>query len=305
VHEAQAPLAETRASAAERFSETFGSPTSVVVCDDLLSTVKRKLMQLASLSLMAAPASSMHDAAGSLRGGILECMSALDHLRGMLAPGVDRYRRLEFEMFNTRAALARARTELVGLQAAEERARHRSLHDGLTSLPNGNFFRQRLDQALVCAEPLQQELAIFYIDLDGFKPLNDALGHEAGDQLLSIVGARLARAVRAEDMASRMGGDEFACLLVGSAGRVQLRCLADKLFDSISAPVKIGSLELSVRPSIGIAIFPGDGTTGSALLKSADSAMYRAKRQQTRHAFFGARDVLPSGGASPNGGAPQ
>lgn len=280
------------------FDETYGSASSVAACDDLLGTVKRKLAQLASLTLVAGPAAPMRGTPGGVRSGILDCMGALDHLRATLAPSVDRYRRLEFELFNMRAALAHMRAEFAGMQDAERTARHRSLHDGLTSLPNNIFFRQRLDQALVCAEPLQQELAIFFLDLDGFKPLNDALGHDAGDQLLRIVGTRLARAVRSEDMASRIGGDEFACLMVGSSGREQLRNLACKLYDAISAPLKIGNLELSVRPSIGIAVFPNDGATGNALLKSADTAMYRAKRQKTRIAFFAGQD-------SPHGGAPK
>ncbi len=200
--------------------------------------------------------------------------------------GTDRYRQLEQELHDTRAALQRVRAELVGMQADEKSARYNSQHDSLTALPNRSFFRQRLDGELARGESPRRALAVFYLDLDGFKPLNDTHGHDAGDKLLRIVGARLAHGVRAEDMVCRMGGDEFACLLSGLAGREQLRQMAGKLYDSVSAPLKIGKLETSIRPSIGIATFPADGATSDALLKSADVAMYRAKRQGTGHAFF-------------------
>jgi diguanylate cyclase (GGDEF)-like protein len=155
-------------------------------------------------------------------------------------------------------------------------ARHLAFHGSLTSLPNRDFFRERLDHALAHAEPERQVLALLYFDVDGFKPINDAHGHDAGDELPRIVAARLTRAARAEDLVGRLGGDEFACLLGGLAGREHV----------VSAPIQIGKLELSVRPSIGIAMCTAHGVTAEALLKSADSAMYHAKRHQTGYAFF-------------------
>ncbi len=104
--------------------------------------------------------------------------------------------------------------------------------------------------------------------------------------MLRIVAARLARSVRADDMVSRVGGDEFACLLADVPSREQLSHLACKMFDAVSAPMKIGQLKLTVRASIGIAVCPTDGASAEALLKSADNAMYRAKRQNTGYAFF-------------------
>lgn len=206
-------------------------------------------------------------------------------LRQPSAPALDRLRQLEHEIFNIRAELATARVELINMRENEKNARYLSLHDDLTSLPNRSFFRQRLDRALADKEPPHQALAVLYLDLDGFKPLNDAHGHDAGDELLRIVAARLTRAVRAEDMVSRVGGDEFACLLAGVPNRQQVQHLACKLFDAIAAPLKIGTLEFSVRPSIGIATCPTDGATTDTLLKCADAAMYRAKRQRTGYAF--------------------
>jgi diguanylate cyclase (GGDEF)-like protein len=125
-----------------------------------------------------------------------------------------------------------------------------------------------------------------YIDLDGFKPVNDLHGHDIGDQLLRIIAARMSRTVRGEDMVSRLGGDEFACLLADVPDREAVSRLACKLFDAVAAPVKLGALELSVRPSIGIATCPGDGVSGAQLMKHADAAMYHAKRQRCGYAFF-------------------
>ena len=103
--------------------------------------------------------------------------------------------------------------------------------------------------------------------------------------MLGIVAQRLQRAIRAEDMVSRLGGDEFACLVIGLASHQQLKRLAAHLFDVVSAPVRIGELRLTVRPSIGIAMCPDDAVTADALINKADAAMYRAKREQIGYAF--------------------
>ena len=182
--------------------------------------------------------------------------------------------------------LAQARVELVGSRSEERRSRRLALHDELTLLPNRSFFGEWLEQTLVRAVPLQQGFAVLYLDLDGFKLINDTHGHAVGDELLRIVASRLARAVRAEDVVSRLGGDEFACLLANLPGRTQLGHLARKLFDAVAAPVKIGSHELTVSPSIGIARCPADGNSADTLLRNADAAMYRAKRERSGFAFF-------------------
>jgi diguanylate cyclase len=220
------------------------------------------------------------------QANLASCVAELDQLKIMFTREVARRHQAEQAVSNAEAELALARAELLGTQAGERRARHLALHDSLTSLPNRNFFRERLDHELVYAESQRQALALLYLDLDGFKPLNDTHGHDAGDELLKIVAARLARAVRADDMVSRLGGDEFACLLPGLPSRDRLGRLASKLFEVVSAPLKLGKIEISVRPSIGIAVSPSDGHTAEVLLKNADAAMYRAKRRKTGYAFF-------------------
>ncbi|MDH5255075.1 MAG: GGDEF domain-containing protein [Gammaproteobacteria bacterium] len=209
----------------------------------------------------------------------------VETLKATLAAETRRREQLELEVSIARAALGRARAGLAGARAGEQQARHLALHDGLTLLPNRRYFQQRLGQALSEAAPRHPALALLYIDLDDFKPINDRYGHDTGDELLRIVAERLARAVRAEDMMSRLGGDEFGCLPAAFRDLEQLEQLAAKLYDTVSAPMKIGTLILTIRPSIGIATCPADGRTADALLKSADAAMYRAKRQRTKYSF--------------------
>jgi diguanylate cyclase (GGDEF)-like protein len=209
-----------------------------------------------------------------------------DRVQAPLTPEIMRLRRLERKVNEISAALARAHADLATTRVMEKQARHLAMHDVLTSLPNRRHFQERLDLALSPLSGTHQVLTVMYIDLDGFKGVNDAHGHHTGDQLLQIVAARLKKAVRAEDMVCRLGGDEFACLMAGLPNRRRISQVAEKIFDVLSAPPKIGSLDLSVLPSIGIAVSPRDGATGEALLRCADTAMYYAKTYRTRYAFF-------------------
>ncbi len=193
---------------------------------------------------------------------------------------------LEEQVSQLRSALAKARRDLQGTRAGERRARHSAEHDGLTQLPNRRHFEACLQEALKEQISTRKGLALFFLDLDDFKQVNDTHGHAAGDRLLRVVAARLNQAVRKEDVVCRLGGDEFACLLRGLSQTRQLMQLAAKLFDSVAAPCRLDTCELSVRPSIGIAICPQHGMTGTDLLAHADAAMYRAKREQTGYAFF-------------------
>lgn len=193
---------------------------------------------------------------------------------------------LEEQVSQLRNALAKARRDLQGTRAGERRARHSAEHDSLTQLPNRRHFEACLQEALTEQISTRKGLALFFLDLDDFKQVNDTHGHAAGDRLLRVVAARLNQAVRKEDVVCRLGGDEFACLLRGLSQTRQLMQLAAKLFDSVAAPCRLDTCELSVRPSIGIAICPQHGMTGTDLLAHADAAMYRAKREQTGYAFF-------------------
>lgn len=234
--------------------------------------------------------------ADALRTQVLECVQALTTLQAQVADEHARHAAALRDLARAEAKAAELHHELATARAGERVALRQAQHDSLTRLPNRDGFNQRLQQELLLTHAQLRDpvgstgpsLAVLYLDLDGLKPINDQHGHHAGDQLLRIVGARLARAVRKEDMVCRMGGDEFACLLTEVKSRQHLSHLACKLFDAVSAPLKIGLLQLTVRPSIGIAVCPTDGATAQGLLRHADSAMYRAKRRQLGYAFFDA-----------------
>jgi diguanylate cyclase (GGDEF)-like protein/PAS domain S-box-containing protein len=160
---------------------------------------------------------------------------------------------------------------------AEEQIEYQAYHDALTGLPNRLLFRDRLTVALAHAKRLKQPVAVMFLDLDGFKLVNDTLGHSLGDELLKAIASRLRAVLREEDSIARMGGDEFTVLLGDLARPDDAAKIAQKLLDTIAQPIRVEGHELFVTTSIGIALFPNDGETAEALLKNADHAMYRAK----------------------------
>ena len=207
-------------------------------------------------------------------------------LHQALADATARRERLQAQLHDVQAALAQACAELARTQRDERAARHLALHDSLTELPNRRRFCERLDQILAAPDLAGWVVAVLYLDLDGFKPINDRHGHHVGDQLLRVVAQRLGQAVRAQDLVSRLGGDEFACLMLAERfSRPQLALLAGKLFDAVAAPVQLDQLQLSVPPSIGIAFAPVGCASTDRLLRQADAAMYQAKQRGTRFEF--------------------
>ncbi|WP_405528855.1 EAL domain-containing protein [Streptomyces avidinii] len=170
-------------------------------------------------------------------------------------------------------------TERVRLQA---QLQHSAEHDPLTDLPNRALFTRRVRQALTGRRAGDHSTAVLFIDLDGFKAVNDTIGHQAGDELLVEAARRLQDSVRAGDTAARLGGDEFAALILGDGNRdpgareYQVREIADRLRTTLSQPYRIGGSEVRVAASIGVA-FADLGITPSDLMRNADLAMYRAK----------------------------
>ncbi len=247
----------------------------------------REIMEiLRSISLVDQSQPSPARNGDALPTQMKKCLIAMEGLQSTLLVDLHRQQQLERDALATQEELARTHTELLSARRLAEKARRDSLNDNLTELPNRTYFLSRLEKALTRAEPEDPAaaLSVMFIDLDGFKPVNDRHGHLVGDALLKIIGTRLARAVRVEDTMSRMGGDEFACL-VPASGRDEMAQLASKLHTTVSHPVTIGDLTLSVKPSIGIASCPDSGTTVVSLLRAADTAMYRAKRQRLGFAF--------------------
>jgi diguanylate cyclase len=272
-------------------ADTAGARGDVALADwdTMFVAVATKLRECVGTGLLSnAP---LRHTSLEVQRQVLQCVAALDQLRTTMLHEVERAETHEAELS---AALTLVKTELAHAHANEQTARHQAAHDGLTSLPNRDGFRARLTDVLAQGAAQGQVLALLYIDLDGFKVINDAHGHATGDHLLRIIGARLAGAVRSEDTVSRIGGDEFACLLWDAPpGREALSRLATSLFDVVSAPFQIGTLTLTVRPSIGIAMWPDDGSTVETLLDHADSAMYHAKRSKTGHAYFASSRAAP------------
>jgi diguanylate cyclase (GGDEF)-like protein/PAS domain S-box-containing protein len=171
-------------------------------------------------------------------------------------------------------------------QAAEARAERLALFDGLTGLPNRHLLADRASQAIDIARRGDEPLAVLFLDLDHFKNVNDSLGHRIGDALLAQLAGRLRGAVREQDTVARMGGDEFVLVLplTDVAGAAHL---ATKLMALASAPFQVEQQELTVTPSMGIAMFPTDGDDFDTLCKCADAAMYRAKRDgRNAYRFF-------------------
>ena len=166
--------------------------------------------------------------------------------------------------------------EAIDRQRKEDQIEHMAFHDGLTGLPNRLLFEDRLTNALAQAERRHAPLCILFVDLDRFKVINDSLGHPTGDEVLKVVGKRLAEGLRDGDSLARRGGDEFLVLLPDTPPE-GAASVAQKLIDSVRAPMRCGGHDLTISASCGIAVYPENGLDTETLLKSADIAMYRAK----------------------------
>jgi len=160
---------------------------------------------------------------------------------------------------------------------SEARVVHMATHDALTDLPNRHLFLERTDQALMRAERERCKVAVLFLDLDGFKQVNDTRGHDAGDLVLIEVARRVRALLRKEDILARQGGDEFIVALphIADAGHAEL--VAQKIIDVVGTPYDVGGEQVRIGVSIGIGLYPDDGESVSAVLKHADTAMYSAK----------------------------
>ncbi|CAN7617002.1 EAL domain-containing protein [Rhizobium sp. LjRoot254] len=179
-------------------------------------------------------------------------------------------------------ALVEVATRIAGIaierKLAEERIQYIATHDVLTNLPNRTVLSDRVSQALDRAASRDESVSVMFIDLDRFKLVNDSLGHEAGDELLQIVAARMQQHVQTSDSVVRIGGDEFVILLPDRPKETNtIATTCQRIIDAISAPIHVGGHELRVTCSIGIANYPADGTDTRTLLANADAAMYQAK----------------------------
>ena len=166
---------------------------------------------------------------------------------------------------------------LVRERCAEKRVAYLAFNDSLTGLPNRTLFQERLEHGIRQARRNKSELALIFLDLDGFKMVNDTLGHDVGDELLKHVAARLLLCLRDSDTVARLGGDEFTAVLTDVGSRERVESAAERVIESLSAPIELEGGDVVIGASIGVAMYPDDGTDVRTLLKSADMAMYQAK----------------------------
>ena len=226
-----------------------------------------------------------------------------DPSAGVVADAVEKSEAVEEKMEEAAEKLAAVNKALAGevrdrvrldhqfaaVTEQQQAARHASLHDGLTGLPNRALFNDRLKQAIAQARRHHRALAVMFLDLDQFKYINDLHGHDVGDSALKTVAQRLKESTRSDDTVSRLGGDEFVFLLMEIPNDEGIAMIAEKIIKAIQAPINIRmhdrNIDLSLKTSIGISIFPKDGTNADSLVSSADLAMYQAKRSKSGYSF--------------------
>lgn len=225
---------------------------------------------------------------------ILECVAALDQLHAAALHEVARLRDQNMDMATLRLSLKQARLELERVSAR----RRPPLGADTSQQPQRSgrvLFFERLGYALKLASARKHDFAVLYLNLEGLDSLsnNSARGRDSAREMLDIIASRLSRSVREEDLVSQMADGEFACLLADLPSRAQLNLLAGKLSEAVSAPVKVGRQMLRLRPSIGIATAPEDGSTCETLINSAIAAMSDSRNLQLGHAFFSGGERQP------------
>jgi diguanylate cyclase (GGDEF)-like protein len=214
-----------------------------------------------------------------------EAAAELVAVNDALAVEVDERHRLEEQLSHSDAALTRSR-------AALRRVTDSALHDSLTALPNLTLFNDRLGIALAQAERHGWRFAVMFIDLDGFKSVNDTHGHDVGDRVLVTMAQRLKAMVRGGDTVSRRSGDEFLFLMLEVKDEANVLALASRVATELGQACDVGGESVRVSASVGIAVYPEDGRSGTELLQRADTAMYAAKHDATGPVLYSQIDPV-------------
>jgi diguanylate cyclase (GGDEF)-like protein len=205
---------------------------------------------------------------------------------------------LELFAAQSGASLRNAQVHL-GLQALKDRLAHEASHDALTELPNRRRFTESLEERSGRGRP-GDLIAVLFLDLDGFKDVNDRFGHDAGNDLLVAVAAKLSRCVRGGDIVARMGGDEFTILLTRLESAAPAVEVAERICEMLGEPIGLGEHEVQISTSIGIAVAAADHADPGDLLRRADVAMYRAKSQGKAGWTMDPGSLEPAGNGSEN-----
>jgi diguanylate cyclase (GGDEF)-like protein len=208
-------------------------------------------------------------------------LSTPDLFLGLLvASVVDRPERLKHnpELLNRLSGVAAQATTALQNGRLVDQITHQAMHDQLTGLPNRLAFTDELRKSVNRARQSDELVTVFYLDLDGFKPVNDEFGHDAGDRLLAAVGQRLAECTRSSDIVARLGGDEFAVLIAHASSTADIELVANRLAGAFARAFELDGHEMALRASIGRATYPLDADGADALLRQADALMFEAKR---------------------------
>lgn len=212
----------------------------------------------------------------------VEVLSVLASQAAIALENARLYADLEHRVQERTRALAAAnlnlQKEISQRLKAEEYIRHLAYHDTLTGLANRKLFQERLGQEIARAGRSNSSVAVLFLDLDGFKDVNDSYGHETGDMVLCEVASRLKSSLREFDMASRLGGDEFTLFITGVENQADVQSVLDRIQEAFRLPLMVAGQSLKVSASIGVSLFPLDGAQPEELISKADQAMYRAKR---------------------------
>lgn len=206
-----------------------------------------------------------------------QTLTELEEFKRALASSQQQLQAARQEIEVLAASNLRHRRKLIRLAREIAQARHFAYYDELTGLPNRRLLLDRLNQAMAQGARQHKQVALLLLDLDGFKSINDRLGHGAGDKLLQQVAQRLTACIRVADTACRYGGDEFVIMLPEIDGRGMAAAVAQKIHAYLAVPFFIDGSAITLTASIGTAIYQADGQPGSDLIKQADIAMYRAK----------------------------
>jgi diguanylate cyclase (GGDEF)-like protein len=225
------------------------------------------------------------DLAGAAKSGafdsvpfrLQQALAELEELKRALATSEEESNAARQKVDVFKDTISSLRKKVIRLEKEVAQVYHFAYHDELTGLPNRSLLRDRLNQAIVQAARQQKQVGLLLLDLDGFKSVNDKLGNATGDKLLQRVAERLLGSIRGADTACRYGGDEFVILLPEVDGEKSAAEVAQKLRAHLAKPYVVEEHSIAVTASIGVAVYPSDGSSQNDLLRRADFAMYLAK----------------------------
>jgi len=249
----------------------------VEACAEELAATNENVKQEIAAGVTTLSATQTLAGSEVVEARVQECADDLEVVTDTLTRGIADIKQVESELAQSQTDLLDTQIALVQAQADEKEATLRALHDAATGLPNRVLFNDRLEHGIALAQRHGWTLGVMFMDLDGFKSVNDDHGHAAGDLVLIEVARRLSQHARDEDTVCRNGGDEFLYLLMNPNGRTNVECKVAAVLNDIVQPIDVAGHPVVIRASIGIAMYPEDGTTGDELVGIADAAMYRAK----------------------------